>query len=287
MYIKLKKMNKKLLLISLFTGLLFSSCTKELQIPKYDSDLINKEAQIDQMVVENDGMLDEISSKLSLILLGSPDTKAVFGQRFLTGNVIITIRDSSGVKIVTVDFGNGETGTDGKIRSGKLIASFKRPTSGTTEYKLRYDKFKVDGYLFAGGHTRTITRQAQETSQTALVIEEVIITNPDGNSSVHRLSNMTRTYFFGTAGVLTDNTIESFGTVNVTNSQNESLTKTITESNKLLFKVVPGEIVKGVVTIVSTKKGTITIDYGDGTVDNKATVTKGTDTWTITLKKKS
>ncbi len=279
-------MNKNLFALISFAGLLFMSCTKDIQIPADENDLLKDEALIDEMIVENDGMLDEISNKLIIISSAPVDTKAFIGQRFLTGNVIITIRDSSGVKIATVDFGTGETGTDGKIRSGKLIASFQRPVAGTATYKLRYDNFKVNGYLFSGGHVRSITREIAETSQTAIVNEDVTITSPQG-SSVHRISNMTRVYFFGLPSTLADNTIESFGEMSVTNSQNKSLTKTISENNKLIYKVIPGEIVKGIVYIISSVKGNLSIDYGDGTVDNKATVSNGTESWTITLKKRN
>lgn len=42
---------------------------------------------------------------------------------------------------------------------------------------------------------------------------------------------------------------------------------------------------QGKATMTYSTGKVITIDYGDGTADNTATLSDGTKTWTITLKK--
>ena len=96
---------------------------------------------------------------------------------------------------------------------------------------------------------------------------------------------MTRVIINGEAATLEDNFVKTFGTISVTNEQGAVYTKTIAEATPLMFKVIPGEIVSGIAKITQRNGRNITADYGDGTVDNTATLTDGTKTWTIQLRK--
>jgi hypothetical protein len=89
----------------------------------------------------------------------------------------------------------------------------------------------------------------------------------------------------GEAGTLEDNFIKTFGTISITNELGAVYTKTIAETTPLMFKVIPGEIVSGIAKITQRNGRNISMDYGDGTVDNTATLTDGTKTWTIQLRR--
>jgi len=257
-----------------------SSCTKSDQLSE-NNDLIIHDAFLEQISAESDGILGEIMQLTSF----SPVTKAFWGEQFLTGTVTISMRDSSSIRIVTVDFGTGNKGIDGKTRSGVLVAYIYANTKLNTDQKLKYQNFKVDGYLYNGQMTKNITRQVDSNSQQAVITEDFKVTFPDGIKFNQRVASMTRLYKFGDPKTLDDNTIQTFGTITLTNEKSATQTKKIAEATPLLFKAVPGEIVKGIATTTFGDGKVITIDYGDGTADNKATVSNGTKTWTITLKK--
>ena len=270
-----------------FAMLLTFSCSKNAELPIENSEMIQEDAFMEQTSAETDGILGEMAQFIGFSL-NAPEvpTKGYFwGERFLTGSVTITMRDSSSVKIITVDFGTtGNVGIDGKTRTGKLVA-YISGSRLNNEQVLKYLDYKVNGFLYNGRMTKTITRQVDANSQVAVIAENIKVTFPDGVVFNQRVSNMTRTYKFGEPLVLDDNFINTFGTITITNSKRGTQSKQILESTPLVYKVVPGEIVKGIATTTFSDGKVVVIDYGDGTVDNKATVSNGTRTWTILLKK--
>ena len=275
-------MKRILFMIAVIAVFAFSSCAKTDGPQAENNDLAIQDAFLEQISAESDGMLDEI---IQLNAAGIV-TKSFWGARFLTGSVTITTRDSSSIRIITVDFGTtGNVGVDGKTRTGKLIAYFTRIQNLNAEQKLKYLDYKVDGYLFNGQMIKNITRQIDSNSQLAVISENIKVSFPDGEKSNQRVSNMTRLYKFGVPTTLEDNYIHTFGTISITNAKGLTQSKVILETNPLIFKVIPGEIIKGIVTNSYSDGRTIVINYGDGTIDNTATATNGTKTWSIKLKK--
>jgi hypothetical protein len=276
-------MKRVLFLMITMAVFAFSSCTKSVESLSENDDMAIKDAFLEQISSESDGILTEI---IAFNTASAVATKAMWGERFLTGSVVITIRDSSSIRIITVDFGTiGNVGVDGKSRKGKLVAYITKTQSTNTEQKLKFLDYSVDGYLHNGQVIRNITRQIDSNSQQAVISENFKVVFPDGVKSNQRVSNMTRLYKFGVAGTQGDNYIHTFGTITLTNEKGVSQTKVIPEANKLIFKVDPGEIIKGIATTTFSDGKKRIIDYGDGTLDNKATVSDGTKTWTIKLKK--
>lgn len=275
-------MKRILFLMAIMAVFAFSSCTKSVDPLTQKNDLAIQDSFLEQISAESDGMLTEILSYNA----ANVATKATWGERFLTGSVVITTRDSSSIRIVTVDFGTtGNVGVDGKNRTGKLVAYFTKIQSLNTEQKLKFLDYKVDGYLHNGQVIKNITKQIDSNSQLAVISENFKVVFPDGVKSNQRVSSMTRLYKFGAAGTQNDNYIYTFGTITLTNEKGISQNKVIPEATKLVFKVVPGEIVQGIATTTFSDGKKRIIDYGDGTVDNKATVSDGTKTWTIKLRK--
>lgn len=281
-------MKKILAIVALFSSLSFIlSCSKEENVEFTDQELVGNEAQIEQISAENESIADEVYNRFVSLVLNSSETKAVIPSKYISSAVVLTFRDSTGAKIVIINFGTGITGSDGKVRSGKVIMKYERPSVGNSVYTMRYDKFKVDTFLFAGGIRRTITREVENTSQTSNVYESVSITNSNNGKKLDRRATLVRYMFYGEVGVLEDNYIETYGTISSLYPSGRVFSKNVSEVNKLKYLAVPGEIVSGIATISSTGRATITINYGDGTADNKATVSDGTRTWEITLRKNS
>lgn len=273
---------KALLFFISFALILAVSCDKSETKLTDSNELITQDAVIEQVSAESNGILDEI---ISFGMFGV-QTKAIWGERFLSDGVTLSVRDSASIRIVTVDFGaNGVKGADGKVRSGKLIGYFSSTDKINFQQKLRYIDYRIDGYQYSGELIRVITRQIDVQTQQAVITENIKVVFPDGVKFVTRVANMTRGIMNRETGTLEDNFVKTFGTVSITNEQGAVYTKTIAEATPLSFKVIPGEIVSGVAKITQRNGRNITVNYGDGNVDNTATLTDGTKTWTIQLRK--
>ncbi|MDP3451328.1 MAG: hypothetical protein Q8R90_00110 [Bacteroidales bacterium] len=274
-------MKKSIFLIAAFAILILSSCTKEEQVFGNKDEMLKQDSYIEVTSASTDAILGEILRMNA----SYPATKAIWGERFLTGTVTITIRDSSGVRIFLVDFGTGNTGPDGKVRKGKLAAYIVNNGKTGSEQKIKYIDFVEDGYMFSGWVGRTITRDIDAKTQQALITEDFKVTIPDGTKFTKRVATLNRLIKMGDLATKDDDIIECYGTITVTNEKNESRTRVIDAATPLIFNVSASEIVKGIAKTTFPDGKTLTIDYGDGTVDNTATVSDGTKTWTITLKK--
>jgi hypothetical protein len=115
-------------------------------------------------------------------------------------------------------------------------------------------------------------------------LEDIIIIFPEEGGTAYRVARLTREYQFNLCGVLRDNIITSYGTVEFTGVNGLKVTKTISESDPLVFKVSCHRIVSGVVTIITSDNRTWTVDYGDGRCDNLATITRDDKTRIIMLR---
>lgn len=277
-------MKKFIFSVAALALLILSSCTKEEMVTDNKDELLKQ----DSFVEVTSASTDAIFAEILRMNASYPATKAIWGEKYLTGTVTITIRDSSGVRIFLVDFGNaGNTGPDGKVRKGKLAAYIVNNGKTGSEQKIKYIDFVEDGYLFNGWVGRTITRDVDANTQQAVITEDFKVTIPDGTKFTKRVSSLNRLIKGGVATTKDDDTIETYGTTTITNEKNETRTRTVEATTPLIFKVSASEIVKGVAKTTFADGKYVSIDYGDGTVDNTATATNGTKTWTITLKKTS
>lgn len=274
---------KKFIYILTSALLILTSCSKESieKLPNVD-EIAKQDALLEVASANADGIFEEILK----INSAGPFTKGIWGERYLTGSVTITVRDSAGVRIFLVDFGTaGNVGLDGKTRKGKLIAYIVNNGRTGSEQKIKYLDFIEDGNLFSGFVTRKITRDIDARTQEAVITENFKVTAPDGIKFIIRVASLNRVIKMGDPATREDDVIETYGTATVTNEQNKSRSRIIEQSNPLVFKVSASEIVKGVVKTTLPDGKVITTDYGDGTVDNTATVTDGERTWTIKLKR--
>ncbi len=269
---------------SLFaTGLVITAlvaCQKEDTTIEDAVPVIEQETLVEQILVEVDAMADEALS----LKLNEGKSAVVEGDFFLSSCSVITIDNTSDPKVITINFGTGCTGKDGKVRSGKIIITSTSFTDATSERVKTFENFYVDGRKVEGSVNKTITVDRQDHSRVAEILEDITITFPDEVGTAHRVASLIREYQFNKPGVLRDNIVTSFGTVNFTRANGFKVTKAISESDPLIFKASCRRIVSGVVTITTSENSTWTIDYGDGECDNLATVTRDDKTRIIRLR---
>jgi hypothetical protein len=207
-----------------------------------------------------------------------------------TGNLscaIYTISDSvqgEYPKTLTLDFGTGCTSADGIFRTGKLIYVFTGPiiSPGATA-SVTFNNYSVNGYGIEGAYQITNNSSEQVGVSINTVVTNGIITYPNA-TNYHYSHN--RTYIM-TAGSSTpfdisDDVYSITGNSSFSASDGSNIVWTIT--TPLVKAISCHYIQQGVVGFSYNQAVNGTIDFGDGTCDNKATIAVGSFQEPITLR---
>jgi len=271
----------KYTLISIFTiSILFTACKKEV-----DDDT---QSSVDNSICEN--TFSRIVPSAHRIAIGESGTKEHIKQLKVNGNVTcatVTLDDTTKThwpKTVTVDYGNGCVDlSDGKLKSGKLLLEFDQywDNQGAT-MTLSTSDYKEDGMLIKG----KVVATNNGATGTANLISVDIADASCTTSNWEILYESTRDYKFtdvnNTPNDLLDDIVELDGNANGTNRKGENYTVEVLET---IIKDPSCEFIgKGVMQITPEGKAPRTVDFGDGTCDNKATITINGNTFEFKLK---
>ena len=174
---------------------------------------------------------------------------------------------------VTLDFGAGCEGKNGKIRKGKLIVTLSAdPKTAGAVIKVVPSDFSVDDIKVEGTRTWTnLGKDAAGNRSWNRVVTNGKLTFPNGKSAAFE-SNETVKQTAGGATVSnkTDDVYEITGTRSGTNRAGKEFTANV--AKPLVKNGNCQYIVSGVIEI--TKEGNSkSIDYGNGTCDDEGTVT--------------
>ena len=184
---------------------------------------------------------------------------------------------------VTVDFGSGCTGRDGRTRKGKVITTYtKRLLMPGAVATTTFDGHYINDIKIEGTHTITNVSANNQLSFNVKVSGK--LTNSDGNFR-EWTSDKTITMIEGQTTLLPQDDVFSVtGSASGIVKINSKIYEWTTEITSPLIKRFNCRwIVKGT---IAHKKGNTRIsvlDYGNGDCDNKATLTVNTETRIITL----
>lgn len=205
-----------------------------------------------------------------------------------TSNGVTTIVDSAIFtapfpRVITIDFGTGCTGSDGRTRKGKIKATItgKFWAVGTV-ITHTLENYYVNDHHVEG--TRTVTHSAAEAWD--IVVSGAKITDPDGKTITWESTRTrTRTSGMSTPFNIFDDVYSITGTASGTNRDGRNFTVNITTALQLQACNWIAEITKGVIEIQPEDLKLRTVDFGDGSCDNEGTVTVGNKTKTFKLRK--
>jgi len=175
------------------------------------------------------------------------------------------------VKKLTIDYGTAGCTWDGRVRKGRIIIVKQGllKTTGTKCY-ISFDNFYIDGCRVEGNATY----------ETGLTFKFDLtggrLTTPDNKVLVYETHRTMDVTFVG--GVFKTYTS---GTASGTNHLGESYT--VTTTKPVLFEYGCDYAKEGALLITCTGKPDITIDYGDGTCDDKSVITIGGTKYKNTL----
>ncbi len=199
-------------------------------------------------------------------------------------NSCATITHDSINGILTIDFGSGCVGRDGRTRSGAIIITHTggRYFDPGSSRVVTFNNYYVDGRHVEG--TRSVINNGFNASGNmtwTITATNMRITRPDG--TWHEWNDQrTREMTAGYGDSLWINDIYLInGSGSGTNSNGGSATSTITN---LLRDHSCHWIVSGIIEFTPASRPTRTIDFGNGTCDDVATVTLNGNTRTIHLR---
>ncbi len=310
-----KKMPSKLVSLSLVLAFvagssIFTSCKKKEEQVTQDPADTEQTMTTDNNFAEN--TVSDIESMGSQV---SEDNVQAKGE-----SVGIILQMSPGAtvtvsgKIITVDFGTGTVGLDGRTRSGKLIYNFSASTPSALFYRnpgfsmnVTSQNYVVDGYTVTIIN-KTITNTTPSTIPPGLnpgtnltwnISANVSIVKPDNGGTINwtcsrtkELTNTADTNCYHGQGVhitWSKAVVKLNGSTSGTNANQEQFTATATnlvrDFNCSPFPLRPMHhpFISGTIVYTPGSRPTRTVDFGNGACDGVATLTTKNKTFTISL----
>ncbi len=184
--------------------------------------------------------------------------------------------------VITIDYADGCEGPKGRVRKGKIILEYSggRSFAVGAFRRVTFDGFMVDSTTIAGVRTHMITAVDSEAGivTAEITLEGGSLTFGDGTTAT-REANWTRVWSRN------DNTTTVTGGASGINRNGDNYTVEIIEDILFARGCWAGRIF---VPVSGTKQFTVgenvvTLDYGDGSCDNLATVTYGDVTEEVVL----
>lgn len=271
--------------LSIVGLLVFTSC-------ETNNDTISEELTTEEVL--NVALADDLSSDVNDVL-SDDESESGFSSRTDVASKSVasrkhhpdcaekTVEETTDGKIVTIDFGTGCEGKRGKVFAGKIIIEYKETTTEKSK-TVSFENFTIDENTVEGG-------------KSIVKIEANGNGNPEATHSVDMTITLTTGEVLTKKGTKIREKIEGAGTddrgddvYSISGSwesvNKDGVVKNATITTNLRREYACKYIVSGVVEI--TKDGeTSTLDFGDGSCDNVATLTDASgNSEEITLKKR-
>lgn len=262
------------------TCLLLSSCKKD----KIDNEDVSV---TDVSYVSDQAQLEKAYDDVDDIATQAAAGGDMSNYRTTSACAKVSIDSLSSPRKVTIDFGpvNCLCG-DGVYRRGKIILTYTgRYRDSGYVHTVTTDSFFFNNNQLKG--TRVVTNKGKNSSgQTyfSVAVDGTVILDSSAGTKKW-VSNRERTWTAGAATLMrADDEYSITGSGTVTRVDGSTCTATI--KSPLILATACDWIKQGTVEIVPSSGGkTRTLDYGSGSCDAVATVTVGSRTKTITLKR--
>lgn len=174
---------------------------------------------------------------------------------------------------MSIDFGTGFTDKRGNRLIGKLYITISgRMNVEGSSRKFEFSNFFVNGIAIKGTKTVTFNGTTNENPSWTIVAKDTIV-RTDGTKIIWN-SNRTRTRIDNNNTLTTywDDTYSIVGSSNGINAKGVAYTMEIVAEKPLIIKYPYKYFISGAIMISSENK-TALLDYGNGELDSKATIT--------------
>lgn len=181
---------------------------------------------------------------------------------------------------ITLDFGDGCEGANGRVRSGQLLIELTGDMLSEGSVRtVTFQDFMVNDLSIEGSRTTTNLGNTEEGHPYFSRVVDVSYTN--GENTFTRYNEFTVTWLSGyDTPECGDNVFQIEGSGSCVRPNGATVNRSILEP--LILDQVCGYITQGVVS-VDAPNGTRVIDFGDGSCDSVATVTIDDEEYEIDL----
>ena len=191
-------------------------------------------------------------------------------DEILEGTIIIHDTEN---KIITIDYGNGVEGPDGRVRSGKIIFTYNEIRWNPGAFReVTFENYMIDSVLVEGiRRLENTATSTEDVPQFTVTMTEGKLTFTDG-SIITREVNKVRTW--NRANNPINDIVTVTGTANGTRRDGTLYSVEITEEMTYKRGCRAGRVfipVSGV-KLVTSEEDIALVDYGDGECDNVATI---------------
>ncbi|PQJ21610.1 hypothetical protein [Tenacibaculum sp. SG-28] len=232
-------------------------------------------------IIEDDAVLEES-------YVGKSDaTTSIFMSSRTKGNhpncLRRTVQDTTNGRIVTLDFGEGCSGKNGSVFSGKIIISYVKADASFSK-TITFENFFVDENAVEG--RKTISKIRENTNGNPERTHEVAIrvTFATGETMVKQGKRVKEKVYGAETPERGDDVVLITGDWET--KQSDGSIKSVAVVKALKREYACRYIVSGTLD-VTKGTATYTVDFGDGSCDNTATITDASGrVKEITLRKK-
>lgn len=263
--------NNAYLLLMAFV-LTFASCSDE------NTDTVSSEeiaAQEARLVVDAETATNELDAMVDVVYANDESNefnRAEGLNNGLPGCVTITAVTTATSREVTVDFGEGCEMPNGKFIGGAFTMSYNNNKDEMTRtINVSFNNFSVDDVSITGTHTVVRVKQNSNGNPQSTFTTNITVAWADGTFAQFE-GDRVREWVEGFGnGIWGDNVFLVTGSWTLTTR--EGLVYEANTTTPLRRESACRFIVSGVIT-VERDTLTATLDFGDGTCDNKGTLTQ-------------
>ncbi|HEX2898589.1 MAG TPA: hypothetical protein VHS96_02605 [Bacteroidia bacterium] len=259
--------------------LLFSACNRDRQ--EWDGELTS--------TIDNNFADSEFNAIRSLVDTEGTADSTIFGKTTSTEGVycptsVATVNIISPTSAeLTIDFGTGSNCLDGRLRTGKLHATFngKWKDAGSTVV-ITPEGYTVAGYAFSFISTVTVNgRDGNGDLSWTTDVQDAVLTHPT-SGTIRWEGTRTTTWIEG-EGSFDANTYVYEVTGSANGTARNGLTFTAQVEQPLRVELSCRYIVGGVWSVTPQDREKRSVDYGNTGCDNQAILSVGTFSTVLTL----
>ncbi len=271
----------RLVLFALGFTFIFSACKKQANLD-YDS----SEDEVMASVIGND--IDQDADAVSFNMSSSGftgkndgDSKRCHFRHFLPDCADVTISSDSFPKEIVIDYGSGCTDKKGRVKRGKIIIYISDFLLNEGAYRrVSFQEYYFNDKSVEG--SKLLENIGTDDEGHPMFSKEVSLTVTSEKGTITKSFSGTITWLAGyDTDICGDNVFSVAGSGSIVVSDGRTFTRRIVED--IIIDRLCGYIVDGLVELVQPNGDFMIIDFGDGTCDDLAEVTRDGETKEIDL----
>ncbi len=243
--------------------MMFAACNKDEQAIISDGETESLAASEDLLSLQD--AIEDTEDEIDLLETRGEDEE---------GNcptITIIPNNSFPARILTVDYGEGCEGRNGRLRSGKVIIEYTGALyQEGSERRVRYEDFSIDGAKIEGSRILANAGQDDQGNRSFTHSVTMSITYPDGSQATWTASHLRQQIAGGNTIQPFDDAFATTGQAEGVNRNGQPFTSTIIQA---LIKRRSCRWIEAGIQQLTVDDRTLTINYGDGGCDGEALVT--------------